>query len=91
MPGTRKKARGEKRMTKTAAAMRGEEPAPGAAEQASAGLGGGSSNGPHGNGAQAASESSAAAAGAQAAPSPKTVSQDRVARPCRKCSAKSPG
>lgn len=74
MPGTRKKARGDKPMTKTGAAMRIEEPAPGAAEQASAGLGGGSGSGPHVNGAPAANQSDAAAA-AQVAPPPKTVSQ----------------
>lgn len=73
MPGTRKKARGEKRMTKAGAAMRTEEPTLGAAGQASAGLGGGSA--PHANGAQAANQPGASAAGAQAAPPPKTVSQ----------------
>lgn len=75
MPGTGKKARGAKRMTKTAAAMRIDEPALGAAGQASAGLGGGSGSGPHADGAQAASQSDASAARAQPAPPPKTVSQ----------------
>lgn len=75
MPGTRKKARGEKRMTKAGAAKRIDEPAPDAAGQASVGLGGGSGSAPHANGAQAANESDASAAGAHAAPSPKTVSQ----------------
>lgn len=75
MPGTRKKARGEKRMTKAGAAKRIDEPTLGAAGQASAGLGGASGSAPHANGAQAANQSDASAAGAQAAPPPKTVSQ----------------
>lgn len=70
MPGTRKKARGEKPMTKTGAAMRVEEPSPIAAGPVSAGFG----DAPHANGAPAANQSDAAA-GAQAAPPPKTVSQ----------------
>jgi cytolysin-activating lysine-acyltransferase len=72
MPGTRKKARGDKRMTKTGAAMRVEEPALSTAGQASAGLGGGSASGSHTSAAHAAP--SEASASAQAAP-PKTVSQ----------------
>ena len=68
-------ARGGKRMTKTGAAMRVEEPALNAAGQASKGLGGASAGGPHANGAQAANQSDASAAGTQAAPPPKTVSQ----------------
>lgn len=75
MPGTRKKARGDKPMTKTGAAMRIDEPAPGAAGQASAGLGGSSDSAPHANGAQAADQPGVSAARAQAAPPPKTVSQ----------------
>ena len=75
MPGTGKKARGDKRMTKTGAAMKLEEPAPSAAAQASTGLGGSSGSGPHANGAQAVNQSDASASGAQAAPPPKTVSQ----------------
>jgi cytolysin-activating lysine-acyltransferase len=75
MPGTGKKKRGDKRMTKTGAAMRIEEPALGVAGQASAGLGGSSGSAPHANGAQASNQSDASAAGTQAAPPPKTVSQ----------------
>ena len=75
MPGTGKKKRGEKRMTKTGAAKRVEEPTLGAARQASAGLGGASGSTSHSNSAQAANQSDASAAGAQAAPPPKTVSQ----------------
>lgn len=75
MPGTRKKARGEKPMTKTGAAMRIDEPAPGAAGQASAGLGGGSGNGTHASGAQPTKQSDGTAAGAQAAQPAKTVAQ----------------
>lgn len=74
MPGTGKKTRGVKRMTKTGAAKRIEEPMPDAAAQANAAPGG-SGSAPHANGAQAASKSDASAAGAQAAPPPKTVSQ----------------
>lgn len=75
MPGTGKTWRGEKRMTKTGAAKRIEEPTPGAAGQASDGLGGAAARAPHANGAQAANESSGSAAAAQAAPPPKTGSQ----------------
>lgn len=75
MPGTGKKTRGEKRMTKTGAAKRIEEPTTGAAAQASAGLGEASASAPHANGAQAANESGASTAAAQAVPPPKTVSQ----------------
>lgn len=75
MPGTRKKTRGDKPMTKTGAAMQVEEPAQNAAGQASAGLRGSSGSGPHASGTQAANQSDASAAGAQTAPPPKTVSQ----------------
>lgn len=75
MPGTRKKARGDKPMTKTGAAMRIDEPAPSASGQGSAGLGGSSGSASHANGAQAANQSDASAAGGQAAPPSKTVSQ----------------
>ena len=75
MPGTGKKKRGEKRMTKTGAAMKIDEPPPSAEGQASAGNGGASDGAPHANGAQAANQSDASAAGTQAAPPPKTVSQ----------------
>lgn len=74
MPGTGKKRRGEKRMTKTGAAMRIEEPASGAAGEAGAAPGG-ISDGPHANSTQAANHSDASAAGAQGASPPKTVSQ----------------
>ncbi|MBR0988264.1 toxin-activating lysine-acyltransferase [Bradyrhizobium liaoningense] len=61
-------------MTKTGAAKRIEEPTPGPAGQASAGLGA-SGSAPHANGAAAPSESGASTTGTQAVPPPKTVSQ----------------